>query len=146
MMGAKPIIPAYFHATETALGCTPAQGRSRMRGREFIAGIGTTSLSPLLAFGLISILAAQAVGITPAAAQGLATFHTFRCDDSTDFVVTFYRGENRALVKLDGKTTTLPRRLSLSGKRYSSGGITLRIKENGATLSRGRKATECSSS
>ena len=117
-----------------------------MRRREFIAKTGAIRLSLLLVSGLLSILASQIVDVAPAAAQGLATFRTFRCDDSTDFVVTLYRGENRALVKLDGKTMTLPRRLSLSGARYSAGGITLRIKENAATLSRGRKATECSSS
>jgi membrane-bound inhibitor of C-type lysozyme len=45
---------------------------------------------------------------------------------------------------------TLSRRISLSGARYSAGDFTLRIKENSATLtrgrypSRGRRSTECS--
>jgi membrane-bound inhibitor of C-type lysozyme len=80
---------------------------------------------------------------TPAAAQ---TFLTFHCGDGTEFVTAFYQGTRSAYVKLDGKAVTLPRRISLSGARYSSGGITLRIKESAATLSRGRQSTECSSS
>ena len=131
-----------------------------MRQREFIAGIGVTACPPagrarqpsvralhvwLVASGLLSMLAAQVAGIMPAAAQTSA-LQTFRCDDGSNFVVAFYRGESRAHVQLDGKAMTLPRRLSLSRARYSAGGITLRIKENAATLSRGRKTTECSSS
>jgi membrane-bound inhibitor of C-type lysozyme len=99
----------------------------------------------LLGVGLLSILAAEMVGITLAAAQN-TVFHTFHCDDGTDLVVAFYWGERRAHVQLDGKAMTLPRRLSFSHARYSGGGITLRIKENAATLSRGRNTTECSSS
>ena len=91
------------------------------------------------------MVAAQVAGITVATAQTSA-LQTFRCDDGSNFVVAFYRGESRAHVQLDGKAMTLPRRLSLSRARYSAGGITLRIKENAATLSRGRKTTECSSS
>ena len=100
----------------------------------------------LLGVGLLSILAAEMVGITLAAAQN-TVLHTFHCDDGTDFVVAFYGGDSRAHVQLDGKAMTLPRRrLSLSHARYSGGGITLRIKEDAATLSRGRNTTECSSS
>jgi membrane-bound inhibitor of C-type lysozyme len=99
----------------------------------------------LLGFGLPSIIAATMVSIAPAAAQNSA-LQTFRCDDGTSFVVAFYRGESLAHVQLDGKAMALPRRLSLSRARYSVGGITLRIKESAATLSRGRETTECSSS
>ena len=130
-----------------------------MRQREFVPGIRATACPNagrarqpsirtfhvlLAAFELLSILAAQGAGITPAAAQTSA-LQTFRCDDGSNFVVAFYRGESRAHVQLDGKAMTLPRRLSLSRARYSAGGITLRIKDNAATLSRGRKTTECSS-
>jgi membrane-bound inhibitor of C-type lysozyme len=112
-----------------------------MGRREFIAGIGATCPSLHLA----SLLAAQVAGITMAASRD-STLRTFRCDDGTNFVVAFYRRESRAHVQLDGKAMTLPRRLSLSDARYSAGGITLRIKEKDAALSRGRKTTECSSS
>jgi membrane-bound inhibitor of C-type lysozyme len=85
------------------------------------------------------------ISAAPAAAQ---TFLTLRCVDGTELVAAFFQGTRSAYVQLDGKAMTLlPRRLfSLSGTRYASGGITLRIKGTAATLSRGRQSTECSSS
>jgi membrane-bound inhibitor of C-type lysozyme len=85
------------------------------------------------------------LGSTLATGQD-ANFHTFHCSDGTDFVVALTQGKSRAHVQLDGKAMTLPRRLSLSGARYSGGGVSLRIKDNAATLSRGRQTTECVSS
>jgi membrane-bound inhibitor of C-type lysozyme len=80
----------------------------------------------------------------PAVAQNV-TFQTFRCDDGTEFVAAFFKGTSSASVQLDGKKMTLPHRLlSLSGTRYSGGGVTLRIKANTATLSRGGRSTDCS--
>ena len=96
----------------------------------------------------IVLLSAFAAGVTSAGAQTLLTFH---CGDGTEFVAALYPS-TRAYVQLDGKAMTLSRRISLSGARYSVGDITLRIKENSATLtrgrylSRGRRSTECSSS
>ena len=97
----------------------------------------------------IVLLSAFAVGgATSAAAQ---TFLTFHCGDGTEFVAALYRG-TRAYIQLDGKAMTLPRGISFSGARYSAGDITLRVKGNSATLTRGRylsrtrRSTECSSS
>jgi membrane-bound inhibitor of C-type lysozyme len=81
-------------------------------------------------------------GTTPSAAQAFLTFH---CRDGTELVTVFYQGTRDAYIQLDGKSMTLPRRISFSGTRYSAGGITLRIKENSVTLSRRRRTTECSS-
>jgi membrane-bound inhibitor of C-type lysozyme len=82
-------------------------------------------------------------GTPQAATQPFLTFH---CNDGSEFVVAFYEGHPSAHVQLDGKALTLPRRLALFGPRYSAGGITLRIRGTAATLSRGRRSTECSSS
>jgi membrane-bound inhibitor of C-type lysozyme len=92
--------------------------------------------------GLLSMLAAPVGGVAPAFAQ---TFLTFRCADGTEFVAVLRQGTRNAYVQLDGKAITLPRRLSLSGARYSAGRTALRIRQNSATLSRGRQSTECSS-
>ena len=79
------------------------------------------------------------------------TFLAFHCGDGTEFVAALYPSA-RAYVQLDGKAMNLSRRISLSGARYSAGDFTLRIKQNFATLtrgrylSRGRRSTECSSS
>ena len=102
---------------------------------------GAHTLLPLLV-GLLWTLAAGVGGATPAFAQ---TFLTFHCGDGTQFVAAFREGTRSAYVQLDGKAITLPRRLSLSGTRYSAGSTTLRIKQNTTTLSRGRQSTECSS-
>jgi membrane-bound inhibitor of C-type lysozyme len=99
----------------------------------------------------ITIVLLWAFATGGAASAAPQTFLTFHCGDGTEFVATLYQG-TRAYVQLDGKAMTLPRRLSLSGTRYSSGDITLRVKGNSATLtrgrylSRGRRSTECSSS
>ena len=84
--------------------------------------------------------------LTDCAAQAAPlTFLTFHCGDGTEFVATFYEAGRRAQVQLDGKALTLPRRLALFGPRYSAGGIALQMKGTAATLSRGRRSTECSS-
>ena len=97
----------------------------------------------VLLLGLLPILGPSVDGVAPAFAQ---TFLTFHCADGTEFVTAFRPGIRNAYLQLDGKAVTLPRRLSLSGVRYSAGGITLRIRQTTATLSRGRQSTECSSS
>jgi membrane-bound inhibitor of C-type lysozyme len=103
---------------------------------------GWTLPASLAALAALFLLAVLTAGGPPAAAQ---TFFTFRCGDGSEFVTAFYQGTRSAYVKLDGKSLVLPRRLSLSGARYSSGGIVLRIKGDAATLSRGRQSTDCSS-
>ena len=79
-------------------------------------------------------------GHSPAAAQ---TFSTYRCGDGSEFIAAFYEGDSRAHLQLDGKAVTLPKRMSLSGSRYAKGGITLRITKTAATLTRGKRSTEC---
>ena len=111
----------------------PPQTQSRLKAH---------TLLPLLV-GLLSTLTAGVGGVAPAFAQ---TFLTFHCGDGTQFLAAFREGTRSAYVQLDGKAMTLPRRLSLSGARYSAGSTTLRIKQNTAALSRGRQSTECSSS
>ena len=76
----------------------------------------------------------------PAAAQ---TFQTYRCQDGSEFVAAFYYGDRRAHLQLDGKAMALPKRVSLSGARYSKGDITLRIVKSGVTLRRGKETTNC---
>jgi membrane-bound inhibitor of C-type lysozyme len=84
--------------------------------------------------------AASVCGQTPAIAQ---TFLTYRCADGSEFAVAFFQGDRRAHVQLDGKALALARRVSLSGARYVSGDITLRIDKAATTLRRGRRTTDC---
>jgi membrane-bound inhibitor of C-type lysozyme len=76
--------------------------------------------------GLLTMLAAPVGEVAPAFAQ---TFLTFRCADGTEFVTVLRQGTRNAYVQLDGKAITLPRRLSLSGARYSADRTALRIKQ-----------------
>jgi membrane-bound inhibitor of C-type lysozyme len=96
--------------------------------------------------GVLSMLALQAGAVRPAGAQNNVTFLTFHCGDGTQFVAAFFKGDSRAHIQLDGKAMTLRHRLALSGTRYSAGDVSLRIRENSATLARGRQSTDCSSS
>ena len=90
---------------------------------------------------LLSLAAAcLAVGPSPALAQKLATYH---CGDGGDFVASFFPGGRRLSAKVDGRNLVLTRRLSLSGTRYVSGDVTIRIKGQAATLTRGRRSTDC---
>jgi membrane-bound inhibitor of C-type lysozyme len=90
---------------------------------------------------LLSLAAAcLVVGPTPALAQKLATYH---CRDGGDFVASFFPGGRRLSAKVDGRNILLTRRLSLSGTRYVSGDITIRVKGQTATLTRGRRSTDC---
>jgi membrane-bound inhibitor of C-type lysozyme len=87
-------------------------------------------------FAATGILAGQ----FPADAQ---TFFTYRCRDGSEFIAAFYEGDSRAHLQLDGKATTLPKRMSMSGSRYAKGDVTLRITKTATTLKRGRQLTEC---
>ena len=69
-------------------------------------------------------------GAAPAHSQ---SFHTYHCTDGTEFVVGFYPYDSRAFVQIDGRSVTLPRRLTLTGTRYSSGDVTLKTTRAGAT-------------
>jgi membrane-bound inhibitor of C-type lysozyme len=88
-----------------------------------------------------AVLAAAATDLvaTGAHAQGFQTYH---CADGTEFVVGFYPYDSRAFVQIDGREITLPRRLTLSGRRYSSGDVTLKITRAGATTIRHAKRRE----
>jgi membrane-bound inhibitor of C-type lysozyme len=79
-------------------------------------------------------------GPSPAFAQTVATYH---CSDGGDFVASFYPDRRRLSAKVDGRNILLTRRLSLSGLRYVSGDISVRIKGQVATLTRGRRSTNC---
>ena len=76
----------------------------------------------------------------PTAAQ---VFTTYYCRDGSEFVVAFYEGDKRAYLQLDGKALTLARRLSVRGRRYAKGGVTLLFAKTGTTLKRGKHMTEC---
>jgi membrane-bound inhibitor of C-type lysozyme len=90
---------------------------------------------------------ALVAGTLAAQPQALAqsTFQNYRCADGTEFIVGFFQYDSRAHLQLDGKAVTLKKRLTLSGSRYSGGGVTLRITKAGlATLKHARRpATAC---
>jgi membrane-bound inhibitor of C-type lysozyme len=95
----------------------------------FVAGTGAILLGPM-----------------PASAD---TLKTYRCQDNSEFVVALYDYERgrRAHVQLDGKALALPKRISVSGLRYSKGDISVTTTKAGVTtLKRGKRVTECSAS
>jgi membrane-bound inhibitor of C-type lysozyme len=71
-----------------------------------------------------------------AAAVHAQTFQSYHCADGTEFIVAFYPYDPRAFIQIDGRAITLPRRLALSGQRYSSGDVTLKVTRAGATTIR----------
>jgi membrane-bound inhibitor of C-type lysozyme len=90
----------------------------------------------------ISILGAMlilaAAGSSPASAQ---TFQNYRCADGSQFIVGFFEYDSRAHLQIDGRAVTLAKRLTLSGSRYSGGGVTLKITKAGTTVKRAKRPT-----
>jgi membrane-bound inhibitor of C-type lysozyme len=88
--------------------------------------------SPILG----AMLFVAAVGSSPALAQ---TFQNYRCADGSQFIVGFFEYDQRAHLQIDGRAVTLAKRLTLSGLRYSGGGVTLKITGTGATVKHARR-------
>jgi hypothetical protein len=81
---------------------------------------------------LPTVVVAGLIGLTPAFAQEATSVRAYHCADGSQFIVAFYPWDSRAFVQVDGGEVTLPRRLSLwGGRRYSRGGVTLRISKTG---------------
>ena len=78
-------------------------------------------------------LAVTAAATAPSAALAQTRFLNYRCADGTQFIAGFFQYDPRAHLQLDGKALTLPKRVALSGSRYSGKGVTLRITKAGAT-------------
>lgn len=90
-------------------------------------------------FGAISFVAA--VGLSPASAQ---TFQAYRCADGSQFIVGFFEYDPRAHLQIDGNALTLAKRVTLSGSRYSGGGVTLRFSKRGTTVKHAKRpVTAC---
>jgi len=85
------------------------------------------------------LICAAVFGTAPASAQSFQTYH---CADGTEFIVGFYPYDSRAYVQIDGREITLPPRLTLWGKRYSGGDVTLRMTRAGATTIKHAKRRE----
>jgi membrane-bound inhibitor of C-type lysozyme len=82
-------------------------------------------------FGAALLVAGVVASAPPASAQ---TFRTYRCVDGTQFIIGFYPYDSRAHLQIDGSAVTLKKRLTLSGARYSGGGVTLAITKAGTTI------------
>jgi membrane-bound inhibitor of C-type lysozyme len=89
--------------------------------------------------------AALVAGVTAGSAAAPAqTFQSYRCADGTQFIAGFFQYDSRAHLQIDGRAVTLARRLTLSGARYSGGGVTLKIGKAGVTLRHARRpVTAC---
>ena len=80
-----------------------------------------------------AMLAVVAAFGAPSASLAQQQFRNYRCADGTQFMAAFFQYDSRAHLQLDGKAVTLPKRVALSGSRYSGKGVTLRITKAGVT-------------
>jgi membrane-bound inhibitor of C-type lysozyme len=95
----------------------------------------------ILAGRIAAGIVAGTVLAAPAAAESIALY---QCADGSQFALAFYDADTHAHIQLNGKALSLPKRLSLSGARYSAGGVTLRIDKDSTTLKHPREpATTC---
>jgi membrane-bound inhibitor of C-type lysozyme len=89
-----------------------------------------------------ALFVASFVAVSSAASA--QTFDSYRCADGTRFIVGFYPYDSRAYLQIDGRAVTLRRRLTLSGTRYSGGGVTLVITKAGTRIRHVRRpVTAC---
>jgi membrane-bound inhibitor of C-type lysozyme len=94
-------------------------------------------------YSLIALAAVAAwwASLLPASAQ-TTTFRTYHCADGSEFIVGFYPYDSRAYVQIDGGAVMLPKRLAVSGQRYSAAGITLKVSRLGRTTVKRPKRRE----
>ncbi|WP_024515356.1 MliC family protein [Bradyrhizobium sp. Tv2a-2] len=88
---------------------------------------------------LRGLVCVAVLGTAPVHAQSFQTYH---CADGTQFIVGFYPYDPRAYVQIDGREITLPKRLALSGTRYSGGDVTLKMTKAGVTTIRHARRRE----
>jgi membrane-bound inhibitor of C-type lysozyme len=81
-------------------------------------------------------------GAMPAHAQ---TCYHYECKDGATFEVAFYPQTKAAFLQFDGKSLRLPKRFSLTSRRFSKNGTVFRMKKGGmATIRRaGRTSVDC---
>jgi membrane-bound inhibitor of C-type lysozyme len=89
-------------------------------------------------FGAALLVAGVATTASPVSAQ---TFRSYRCADGSQFIVGFFEYDRRAHMQIDGRAVTLGKRLTLSGSRYSGGGVTLKITRAGTTVKHAKRPT-----
>src|SRR5437764_478020 len=81
------------------------------------------------------VIAVAVAGMTLTASPTPSeTISVYQCADGSQFALAFYDQDTYAHIQLNGKALSLPKRLSLSGARYSASGVTLRIAKDGTTL------------
>jgi membrane-bound inhibitor of C-type lysozyme len=87
----------------------------------------------MIRYKKIVIGAAIAAILVPRAASLAQTtsFRTYHCADGSQFIVAFYPYDPNAYLQIDGGSIMLPKRVSISGTRYSARGITLRLSRAG---------------
>jgi membrane-bound inhibitor of C-type lysozyme len=92
-------------------------------------------------FGAALVVAGGVTGSSPALAQ---TFDNYHCADGTKFIVGFFKYDKRAHLQIGGQAVTLNRRVALSGRRYSGGGVTLMMTKAGVSVRQARRpVTAC---
>jgi len=96
------------------------------------------SFLPALPCILAAVLAA---GFSEDRAQ---TFVRYRCEDGSRLSAMFIEGSKAAYLQLDGKSLTLPQKISASGARFGKRRVTFWIKGASAQLKRPQRAwTSC---
>src|ERR1700687_5718731 len=91
-----------------------------------------------LIFGTALSVAGPAAALAPALAQ---SFQSYRCADGSQFIVGFFEYDSRRPLQSDARAVTLAKRLTLSGSRYSGGGVTLKITKAGITVKHAKRPT-----
>ena len=88
----------------------------------------------------VALMLGMACAATTARAQ---SYSHYDCNDGASIEVTMYPDRKFAYLQFDGKSLQLPKRLWVTGARYSKNGIVFWMKGERATIKRAGKASQC---
>jgi membrane-bound inhibitor of C-type lysozyme len=108
-----------------------------------MTNMNSRSAAAIFAVAFFVVVVGAAAVSSPGMAQSFQSYR-YRCADGSQFIVGFFQYDSRAHMQIDGRAVTLARRFTLSGSRYSGGGVTFRMMKAGTTVRHaGRPATAC---
>jgi hypothetical protein len=89
------------------------------------------------------ILPIALIGVVTTAAQAQTYYH-YECTDGAAFDVALYPEGKAAYLQIDGKSLQLPKRFSLTSRRFAQNGVTFSMKSGGAaTIRRAGRTSQC---
>jgi membrane-bound inhibitor of C-type lysozyme len=92
---------------------------------------------------LSQLIGGAFLAISVSAMAEAQTFMIFECDDGSEVEIAIMTRDKTLSIQIDGKSLILPKRVSVTGDRYSKGGVSITITGQRARIKRGGTTTMC---